>query len=579
MTQASLAGFQSPGLWGSIWKLLRMRMLLVWSGFRRAKPRQKITQIIFILFLTALATGAFVFSQVLIGFLRSPALSGQINLSALFSVLPGLVFSLAFFVILATNFGVLLQALYLSRDMDFLIAAPVPIRAVFLSKLIQAILPGFGLFCLVGLPMLFGLGAASRYSFIYYPMVVIVLAVLALAAAGIASILVMAVVRVIPARRAAEVLGFIGAIVSILCSQFGNLTNSLNLHEGQVTGAVNQIASTAPLWSPFTWAGRGLTDIGSGAWLSGIGLSLLTILVAGGMFAGTLALAERLYYSGWAGMQGSVQKKKPQKKSRVKALSAPGLGRIIPSPIRSIIAKDFLLLRRDLRNLSQLITPLILGAVMVVSTTRSTASNQLFAEVPIPGLPVYTNIAFTFFVGWMLIFNIATTSISREGKNYWLLNVAPLRPAHLIRAKFVVSYLPTLLIGWLFVGITSLIRSVSVSQLIYSLAVTGLGFAGLNGILLAFSILGANLDWEDPRKIGLRSGPGCLSVIVSIVYFAICLALFLSPPVLCEIFAPDKLWVGQILGMTLGTVFALFCAVLPPRLLRGRVATIGQPKD
>ena len=102
-------------------------------------------------------------------------------------------------------------------------------RAVFLSKLIQAILPGFGLFCLAALPVLFGLGSALGFNFLYYPLVVFVLACLALAAAGIASILVMAVVRVVPARRVAEVLAFFGAIISILISQSGNLMSSMGI--------------------------------------------------------------------------------------------------------------------------------------------------------------------------------------------------------------------------------------------------------------------------------------------------------------------------------------------------------------
>jgi len=49
--------------------------------------------------------------------------------------------------------GVLLQALYLSNDMDFLLAAPIPIRAVFLTKLLQAVLPNFILVMLIGLPV------------------------------------------------------------------------------------------------------------------------------------------------------------------------------------------------------------------------------------------------------------------------------------------------------------------------------------------------------------------------------------------------------------------------------------------
>ena len=115
----------------------------------------------------------------------------------------------------------LLQALYLSGDMDFLLSSPVPIRAVFVTKLLQAVLPNFGLIALFGLPVLFGLGLAGHYNFLYYPLVLLTMIALALAAAGLSALLVMLVARVFPARRAAEILGFIGAILAFTCSQAG----------------------------------------------------------------------------------------------------------------------------------------------------------------------------------------------------------------------------------------------------------------------------------------------------------------------------------------------------------------------
>ena len=47
---------------------------------------------------------------------------------------------------LLTSFGVLLQAMYLAGDMDFLLASPVPIRAVFIAKLLQAVIPNFAIY-------------------------------------------------------------------------------------------------------------------------------------------------------------------------------------------------------------------------------------------------------------------------------------------------------------------------------------------------------------------------------------------------------------------------------------------------
>ncbi len=579
MNQAAALQARPSGLWESLGKLLRMRLLLTWSNFRRAKLGQKIAHTIFLLFLAAIAAGGFVFSRMLIQFLRSPALAAQIDLTGVFSNLPGLILALAFLFNLLTNFGILLQALYLSRDLDFLIAAPLPMRAVFLSKLILAILPGFGLFCLAAVPLLFGLGAASAYYPLYYPLVVIVLCVTALASAGAASILVMAVVRVIPPRRVAEVLAFIGAIVSILISQSGNLAGTVDVDGGQLAGALSRLGALAPAWSPFTWAGRGLVDLGSGAWLSGAGLTLLTLLAAGGLFALTLAAAERLYYSGWAGMRSSTQKAKPRRRRKSTDERTRISGALLALPLRSIIAKDTLLLRRDLRNLSQLITPLILGLVLVFSSLRSSESSQLPVDVPVQSLRVYTTILLTLFVGWMLLFNLATTSISREGKSFWLLSAAPLRPLHLLWAKFITALLPALAVGWFFSAVTGLLHALPFRDLGYILLVTGFCFAGLTGILLAYGVVGANLDAGDPRKMGLRGGAGCLSMAVSLVYCGICLLLFLAPPLLVEFFQTGSLWVGRLTGLIPGILFTLLCAVLPTLALRQRVALIGQPKD
>ena len=193
--------------------------------------------------------------------------------------------------------------------MDFLLSAPVPIRAIFITKLLQAMLPNFGLILLFGLPVLFGLGASGGYNVLYYPLVVIVLALVALATAGLSSLLVMAVVRIFPARRVAEVLGFIVAILSFTCSQSGQFARYANISEAQATQVLGMATRFNTPWSPLTWAGRGLVDLGEGRWLSGGGLVLLTIGVTSGIFALSLATAERLYYSGWASVQVSPGKK------------------------------------------------------------------------------------------------------------------------------------------------------------------------------------------------------------------------------------------------------------------------------
>jgi hypothetical protein len=113
-----------------------------------------------------------------------------------------------------------------------------------------------------------------------------------------------------------------------------------------------------------------------GNWITGIGGLLFVTCLAGIIVAFSLATAERLYYTGWATAQISVRKKKTQPSSSKRySVNIPVFGwleQLIPSPVRAIIVKDFHVLRRDLRNLSQLVTPLIFGVLYTFILLRDT---------------------------------------------------------------------------------------------------------------------------------------------------------------------------------------------------------------
>ncbi|HEX2980380.1 MAG TPA: hypothetical protein VHO48_08960, partial [Anaerolineaceae bacterium] len=368
------------GLWPSVWKLLRLRWRVRVNTFKRSSRKSKIGTILLAVLLVAAMVGLFLLSRLVLNLLLNPALAQYVDPAQFINAIPTLILTAAFLITLMTNFSVLLQSLYLSHDMDFLVTSPIPMRAVFLAKLVEAILPTFGLFCAFSIPVLFGLGASSHYSFIYYPLLIVFLILLALAAGGLASILVMGVVRVVPARRVAEVLGFFGAIASVLCGQSGNIIRQFNIQRNDIGAALTAFTGMNNPWFPLSWAGRGLVAVGSGEWLPGAALSLLTLAMGCVLFGGTLFLAEHLYYSGWASMQGSSRKKRAKNRvARSGPVSAtfqttPGnaaersiagaAGKKpkrswIPSAVRGVIVKDLYLLRRDTRNLAQLITPLV----------------------------------------------------------------------------------------------------------------------------------------------------------------------------------------------------------------------------
>ena len=253
---------------------------------------------------------------------------------------------------------------------------------------------------------------------------------------------------------------------------------------------------------------------------------------------------------------------------------------VFPRATRAIIRKDFLLLRRDLKNLSQFISPLIVGIVMMLSAGRGFGSAQDSSSfmAQIPQVAQYANVGLTFFVSWMLMINLATNSISREGKNYWLLNAAPLKPSNLITGKFVVSYLPGLVLSWLFILVSFAFNPGAPGSLIYNLVVISILTFGLNGLLLTFGIVAAKLDWEDVRRQGLRGASGCLGVVVSFAYGIIAMGLFFGPPVLWDMFLPaGSAWIGKAIGLLLGVSCAALVTFIPLGLAAKRVPRIGEP--
>jgi len=573
-------------IWSSVWTLMRLQLIIFLSGFKRGTKRQKISKIA----LTILIIGFMGFlvytSWSLLNFLNSQGLPLQgIDINSLLNSIPVLIVNAAFMGILVTSFGVLLQGLYLSGDMDFLLTSPLPIRAVFISKLLQAILPNFAFISLFGIPVLYGLGASENYHFFYFISVVIILFAMSLAAAAISSLLVMLVVHIFPARRVGEALAFLGAMSTFLCSQSGQLSNMGELSADQTSRIISMLTRLDTLWSPLAWAGRGLVDIGNRVWLTGFGYLSLILILSVIIFSLVLSVSERLYFSGWASVQlHSVKKKKEPKKQALFSVNSIGVRmveHIIPADMRAIMVKDFLVLRRDLRNMSQLIFPLILGIMYAFMLLRNnTELNELqgtstgFVEQAVTSFSVYFGMLIALFVGWMLLARLAGMAFAHEGRNYWVLKTSPLKISRIISAKFLVAYIPSLALCWSFLVVTWFLRQANLEVLVYSLLVIGFTLAGNTSINLAFGIAGTNMDWTNPRNMQ-KGSTGCLSSIATVLFVGFSLAVFFLPILLLPNLGIPVI-TSMMIGLVLGAVVNIAGSLIPLRLVQDKAIHLGE---
>jgi ABC-2 type transport system permease protein len=416
-------------------------------------------------------------------------------------------------------------------------------------------------------------------------LVIIVLTLMAFIAAGLASLVVMVIVRVFPARRVAEVLGFFVATISIICSQTGRLANFENISGEQTSLALDQLNRINSPFSPLAWAGISLSAIGQRNWLTGVGFLAITIGLGVIIFLISLNAAERLYFSGWASVRTSTRRKKKTRrqpsKSPTRSLMATSFKNLFPAQVRAILVKDLLVLRRDLRNMSQLVTPLIIGVVYAVTLVRSGGeppagrgeAPAVFMEV-LSNLMLYANVGISLFIGWSLLSRLAGMSFSLEGKQYWLLKTAPVSTRRLVAGKYLVAYLPTLILCWIFLLIISLLQQVSLDTLAYSLVVVALSVAGVAGLNLAFGVIGANFEWEDPRRIS-QGALGCLGALATGVCLLVCMSFFFGPTILFDLLDFPSAY-GLLIGLVLGSTASLSLMIIPLWLVRNRIPRLDE---
>jgi ABC-2 type transport system permease protein len=190
--------------------------------------------------------------------------------------------------------------------------------------------------------------------------------------------------------------------------------------------------------------------------------------------------------------------------------------------------------------------------------------------------PLYLNIGISLFVSWMLIARLAGIGFSQEGRSYWLLKTAPINASTMLAAKFLVAFLPATLLGWLFLLVMAALRSHGFDSLWFSMLVVALNIAGNTGLNLMFGVLGANLEWDDPRHM-MRSSVGCLGSLASFIYFPFSLLFFFGPPVGLALFGVPAV-AGQLIGLAIGGVVSLGFALIPLLSVRKRVDQLGEPK-
>ncbi|MCU0490045.1 MAG: hypothetical protein MUD01_00450 [Chloroflexaceae bacterium] len=546
------------------WVIAQARLLIARNTFWRGKLIRKIGIVVGAAVLGLAMWGLYQLSGLIVGGIRSPEFARALaraaetnpqlptDITPYLLAVPSVTLFGALLMLVLSSFNSILSSLYLSGDIDMLLVAPVPMRSVFIVKFFGGLLPQYLLLFAFVAPILLGFGQGMGYGVVYYMATLLTLLLLPLLPAGLGALLVMAVVRVVPARRAREIVGVLGGLVGVAFYIFSQFSRDLAPRLGNVNNLNALLQLNLPLL-PTAWAGRALLAAGEGQWLTLLAFGGLFTLVSLLIFGSCLLLAERLYYAGWSNMAmqgGRVRRKNEPRAGKAERAARTGwfsssLSWLLPVQSQAIVYKDLRLFRRDLRNLQQLIFPLALAFIWAFQLFQGGNSSQVSETAQrVIGLG---GIGVAFFICVTMSSALAGPGISREGKAFWILKLAPISALRMLLGKLALAYLPFPLLGTLFLLVTAFFLQLAPLTLLSDwalLLLTGLGSAAISvGLGAAFP----RLNWENPQQQTTWRA-GCISAVAFPLYLALMLVLVAGPTFLS---GADVAWATPSLVLSL----------------------------
>ncbi|MBA3946383.1 MAG: hypothetical protein H0X37_17700 [Herpetosiphonaceae bacterium] len=556
--------------------LVRAQLLIARNTFWRGKIGRKLLLVGAVALIAFAAYGINRLMHALVGGLTSPGFVSAlqraaranpgagipVDLKPFLTTVPSIIFFGTLLLLVLTSFSTVLSSLYLAGDIDMLVVAPVPMRAVFVVKFFGGLLlPYLLLFGLLG-PALLGFGQGLGYGAAFFVTALLALLLFPLLPIGIGTLLVILVVRVIPARRAREMVAVIGGLVGLAWYVLSQFTREFSRRVANVQTLNSLRRLDSPLL-PSAWASRALLAAGQHDWPTLLMYGGLFAIVSLAIFGGCLLLAERLYYIGWSNMavQGghAHRHKRAEQSEAVHASLFDQLFAFLPQQSRAVLAKDLRVFPRDLRNLQRLIFPLVIAIIWSIRLISSAPASRNLGF----GAGIFDSLAgagISFYICMTMAGALGGAGISREGKGFWLLQVAPISAFRLLLGKLALTYLPFPLIGTLFLAVFTVLRHSSVlvfAESLLLILVVGLGTSSLTlGINAAFP----RLNWDNPqRQTSWRAG--VLTMVCYLVYLGIALGVAVGLPLLGQIMPRYAVaftiggWL-LLLGVTAFTVWA-----------------------
>jgi ABC-2 type transport system permease protein len=386
-------------------------------------------------------------------------------------------------VLLASTIVTALSTQYLSEDLTLLVSSPAPLPALYGARLALTVVQASWMVVLFSVPIYAAFAVTSQAPGRFLLAVTAAFPPLLIIAVATGSMVTATLMAVFPARRVREMVVLLGALFVILLvfvirvQQPEKLLNPRSIYD--VAEFFSAFRSPSSPLLPSAWATSVLVAGLRREALPGMPLALLWSTAAASVILGCW-LARGIYLIGYSRAQES-------RPARLSAL--PLVDRFlerITAPLelrfRSLLLKDLRTFARDTTQWSQLL--LLLALVIVYLYNFSVLpANFTFATFFLQNLFSFLNLGLAGFVLSAVAVRFVFTSISSEGRSFWILRSAPITMGTFLWSKFWTALPPLLVLSQVltlasnhFLGATSFMTALSsVTIFFVTFGIVGLG--------------------------------------------------------------------------------------------------------
>ena len=490
---------------GQLFGLFRASLLATWNSWWRSGPGRRLAATLAVPLVVAFWAATVPAAERLLGRMSPAQLEAPLATVA----------ALLWLFTLASSVSFALASLYFARDVEWLLSSPLSAPVFLAHRLTNQLAIGVTIGTLIGAPAV--LAAALRFDApLLVPLAALTLPALLLVPMSLALVGVVLVVRLVPAARvrdAAGILvagvGFGAAAVDLAATFNGHGSGGLALgHFGHGFGT--------PAWLPTSWVAGSLVAGARGQFALAVLLAALTVLLAAVVTPLGILVSSRFLREGWYRSQFTAAR---TRRSR--------FARALPAPL-AILSKDGRVLRRDPGQLIQLLLPVGLFAVYLLSPR---GGSGVFRDFPAWYGPLTT----ASFAALFAASGLGLRAIGAEGKHAWCLFSAPLSPKAVLLSKAQLPALVATGASLALLLVTEATQRLPGNEVVISAAQLTMLVLGLVGLATGMGAAWPRLDWNDPRRaVGIWLVMafmllGSTYVAVSIVAFTLPLLLIWMP--------------------------------------------------